>query len=271
MKTQQLQSNQMREEPGYFQVPGAHLYTVLHHASAPLASVLLVGSFAAERHFSFHPWIRWARFLAARGLQVLRFDYRGIGESTGNFDQTSFRDWEADVRLLAAELHRQSPEIPLLVHGLEIGGIIAGRCFDAGIGDALLLWSAPANANQSMRANLLRWAGLEQLFESAENRKTASYFIQQLENGRPVEVHGYQWSGDLWSESLNFAMPTTLRDEGLAAKTYSKPVKLLKLNKEAAPLVKPYVGYEAVRDLSWLYASNFEWAASSLRLPIGQA
>jgi hypothetical protein len=46
---------------GYFTVSGAVLYTVLHEVPDPVARVLLVGPFASERHFSYHPWVRWAR------------------------------------------------------------------------------------------------------------------------------------------------------------------------------------------------------------------
>ena len=41
---------------------------------------------------------------------------------------------------------------------------------------------------------------------------------------------------------------------------------MMKLGREAAPLVKPYVGYDEVKDLSWLYACNFEWVADALRI-----
>ena len=54
------------EHAGYFEVPGAHLYTVLHEVKDPVARVLLVGPFASERHISYLPWVRWARYLAAR-------------------------------------------------------------------------------------------------------------------------------------------------------------------------------------------------------------
>jgi hypothetical protein len=40
-------------------------------------------------------------------------------------------------------------------------------------------------------------------------------------------------------------------------------VKVVKLGREAAPLVKPYVGYDEVKDLSWLYAGNFGWVADA--------
>jgi hypothetical protein len=50
------------EETGYFPVPGAHLYTVLHPAADPVARVLLVGAFASERYFAYHAWVRWARY-----------------------------------------------------------------------------------------------------------------------------------------------------------------------------------------------------------------
>jgi len=254
---------QSLEQAGYFEVPGAHLYTVLHGVPDPFARVLLVGPFASERHYSYYPWVRWARYLAQRGIEVLRYDYRGIGESTGAFEQLTFEHWSEDVRLLAAWFATRSPALPLLLHGLEIGAILAGQSFQAGAGDALLLWSPPANANQALRASLLRWAGLEQLWESNDNRRSAADFIRQLEQGDPIEIAGYRWSPRLWQDSLDFHLPPDLAEQ----RSEPKPVRVVKLGREAAPLVKPYVGYDEAKDLTGLYACNFEWFVATLALP----
>jgi alpha/beta superfamily hydrolase len=136
----------LMEQARYFTVPGEHLYTVLHQVPDPIARVLLVGPFASERHFSYHPWVRWARYLAARRIEVLRYDYRGIGESTGTFEDMSFENWSEDVQLLAEWFSHQSPRVPLMLHGLELGAILAAKSFQTGTGDALLLWAPPANA-----------------------------------------------------------------------------------------------------------------------------
>ena len=50
-------------------------------------------------------------------------------------------------------------------------------------GDALLLWSPPANAHQALRSTLLRWVGLEHLFKPSEDVKSAAEYIRQLEQG----------------------------------------------------------------------------------------
>ena len=253
------------ERGGYFEVPGAHLYTVLHRASKPIARVLLVGPFAAERHSSYIPWVLWARYLAERGIEVLRYDYRGIGESSGAFEEMSFSDWSEDVHLLAKWLKEQSPEVPLVLHGLGVGALLASRAFHGGVGEVLLLWSPPESANQALRSAVVRWINVEQLFKYGDERKPPSAFIQELERGSSVEVEGYQFSGKLWQNSFLFDMPPAMRDEASARAEYKKPVRIIKLSREAAPLVKAgTVADDRAKDFTWLFLENWQWIAASI-------
>ena len=260
MQSQPHSDKRLTERAGYFEVSGAHLYTVLHEVEAPLARLLLVGPFASERHNTYIPLVRWARYLAARNIEVLRYDYRGIGESTGVLDELTFDDWAEDVRLLSAMLAERSPAVPLVLHGLALGAVLAGRAFDNGIGDALLLWSPPANANQALRSTLMRWVGLEQIFKFGNDRKSTSDFIRELEQGVPLEVEGYRWSTRLWQESFDIALPHALQDDEAAALAYPRPVKITRLGKEAAPLAKGgSVGYDDLKDFTWLFAPHCDW------------
>ena len=261
MQTTYPQAVSLLEQADYFDVPGAQLYTVLHKLPDPVGRVLLVGPFASERHNSYGPWVRWARYMSARRLEVLRYDYRGIGESTGDFDEMSFSHWEEDVQLLTMRLNEQSPKLPLFLHGLELGAVLAARAFQTGIGDALLLWSPPKNANQALRSTLIRWVGLAQLLRYTEGRKTAADSIRELESGSPIEVEGYLWSPRLWRDSFQYELPSEMVDGESASVHYKKPVRIEILGANAAPLAKKGMvgGAEEIRDLDWLYASNYDW------------
>jgi hypothetical protein len=258
-------SNVLAEHAGYFEVPGAHLYTMLHRVKEPVARLLLVGPFASERHSSYIPWVLWARYLAGKGIEVLRYDHRGMGESEGVFEETSFDDWIQDVHLLARWLNDRSPGVPLVLHGLGIGGLLASFAFQAGLGNSLLLWSPPASANEALRSSLVRWINVNQLFRYGDERKQPSAFIQELEQGSAVEVDGYQWSEKLWRGSFQVHLPAALRDEVTARAEYQRPVRIVKLGKEAAPLVKAGpVADGRIKDFTWLFLENWQWIATSL-------
>ena len=251
------------EQAGYLELSGSHLYTVLHRVEDPVARVLLVGPFASERHSSYIPWVRWARFLAERRIEALRYDYRGMGESTGAFEDMSFHSWSEDVEFLAGWLKSRSPDVPLVLHGLELGALLASKVFAAGVGDKLLLWAAPTNANEVLRAALLRRIAVDNIFKERSEQKAMAAYLQELET-KPLEVDGYLWSNRLWRESLRFETPLS---EGVKAWAGGRPVRAVKLDKSAVPLVKGSAYLTINPDLSGLFADNFEWIANGLTAP----
>ena len=264
--------NVLAERAGYFPVSGEHLYTVLHEVENPVARTLLVGPFASERASSYLPWVRWARYQAAKGIEVLRYDYRGIGESTGSFEHMPLDSWIADVEHLAAWLKSRGQDVPLLLHGLELGGLLAARAFHSGTADALILWSAPANANKLLRSILRRWIGPQQLLKREHERKSATDYFRLLDEGQSVEVGGYEWSPELWRQSSSFELPPAMVPPNDPADTYKRPVRIVTLGKEATPLVKGGVeGFEENKDFNWLFAPTYHWIASSLRIPLEAA
>lgn len=253
------------EQPGYLDCSDAQLYTVLHQTPDPLARVLLVGPFASERQNSYLPWVRWARFLAAKKFEVLRYDHRGVGESTGRFEAMTFQDWREDVKLLAEWCANRTPALPLVLHGLEVGALLASNSFESGVADALLLWSPPSNANQALRSTLLRWAGLEQLLKPDAERTTAASYIRSLEEGNSIEVEGYQWSARLWQDSFEWRLPQYFAESNEHIEWDGKPVRSVPLSRKAAPLVKGgFVGYDEVKNFDWLFDAEASWIESQL-------
>ena len=81
--------------------PGAGLFP---------AVVLLTGSGPEDRDetvFDHKPFAVLADYLARRGVAVLRFDDRGVGESTGTLQGTTSADYAADARAALAWLRAQ--------------------------------------------------------------------------------------------------------------------------------------------------------------------
>ena len=92
------------ETPRYFDFADGQIYTVTHAALRPRrGTVLLCGPFGVERERAYMTLVQWARTLASRGFEVMRFDYRGHGESTGSFEDMTLELRRTNRRLEAAQ------------------------------------------------------------------------------------------------------------------------------------------------------------------------
>lgn len=67
---------------------------------------------------------RICKALAAKNIQVLRFDFTGLGDSEGEFSDTSFSSSIADIKAAVRYLKKNS-DTPNLLIGHSLGGITA--------------------------------------------------------------------------------------------------------------------------------------------------
>ena len=103
------------ERPLLFDCAGERLLGILHPAAEPNGDIgmLLVVGGPQYRVGSHRQFVLLARDLAAAGIPVLRFDYRGMGDSEG-----TFRDFEAidtDIRSAADAMIDNQPSVRRIV------------------------------------------------------------------------------------------------------------------------------------------------------------
>jgi hypothetical protein len=166
--------------------------------------------FGRERMDSYTSLVTWARRLAATGFDVLRFDYRATGESSGRFEELDLQTCLEDLQFVAGVLQQRIQGAPLLLHGVRFGALLASTRFAAGQGDGLLLWDPPGHA-KDMLFEVLRGKLLEDMALGISGaRKTRDAYVNDLLEGKTVEVDGHPWTRGLWESAQH--VPLSLPD-----------------------------------------------------------
>ncbi len=162
-------------------------------AGAPRSRLLYLHPFAEEMNKSRRMVALTCRALAEAGHAVLQIDLRGCGDSSADFGDASWVDWQDDVRLGLAELDRRAPDAPLWLWSLRAGALLAAA--DWGRPVHHLFWQPMTSGKRALQQFLRLRLAAE--MAGGASKGLMEQLKTELAAGRPVEVAGYRLGATL--------------------------------------------------------------------------
>ncbi len=208
----------------FFGDPAAPLFGAYHAAAGPgqeRRGVVLCAPWGQEYIRSHRALRQLALRLARRGIDVLRFDYSGCGDSAGDEAMADLDRWTSDVRTAVEELGRRSGARRFALVGLRLGGALAIRAADTCDNvDALALWEPVLQ-------------GVDYAAELVEQHRHALWRYAHRPGspphpGDPTEILGFALGPRLWGHwqalSLDGASLSATRSVLLVEHKATEPV-----------------------------------------------
>ncbi len=190
----------MTEQPFIFSNGTARLFGMWHLPDAvPSTTAFLMSHpFGEEKLWSHRVYVSAARALAARGHRILRFDYRGAGDSSGHSDETSLGTHLEDLTAAFRELVSSDSAIQRVgLIGLRLGAAMAAQFAEQMSDDPrvangpLVLWD-PVTDGENYFQELLRSNLATQLAVYGKVLENRDVLQQRILAGGTVNVDGYE-------------------------------------------------------------------------------
>lgn len=126
----------------YFGPSGSSLYGAYHEPVGQRRNegIVLCYPFGQEYMRAHRSFRRLAINLAARGFAVLRFDFRGTGDSSGDMQGVSAEDWLRDIQCAVQELKDIAAVSSVSLIGLRLGAVLAAAAAQNLNLSRLVLW-----------------------------------------------------------------------------------------------------------------------------------
>jgi uncharacterized protein len=194
----------MSEVPFFFPSNGFNLFGVMHSPQSATrgTAFLFCPPFGEEMLWTRLVYVNFARELARRGHPVLRFDYRGSGDSDGDFEDSTVETCLSDIRCALGVLaEKAGPVSGTGLLGLRFGATLAAltaeTCPEI---RRLVLWSPILNGASYMQ-ELLRVNLTTQLALYKEVRQNREALVRAMAEGKPANVDGYEITGAMFEQA----------------------------------------------------------------------
>lgn len=210
------------------------IFAVVHlpRASA-LGGLVICSPLEAETARHYRKEVMLARRLAAAGVAVIRFHYRGHGNSRGHPHETSFQGMVDDTLRAIAHLRSRARTQSLALLGTRFGALVAGAAASSFDRAPLVLWEPAIDASSYFR-QILRLRLMQDL---RRGRSAASMngLVEEIRTQGSVEVLGFAIPRSLYESSEDKALLGALGGT-------TRPILLVQIEGRKR-LAAPYVDF----------------------------
>jgi exosortase A-associated hydrolase 2 len=222
----------MDEVPLFFPGGGDYaLFGVLHRPAAvegARPAFVFCHPLAEEKLWAHRVFVSYARQLAAAGYPVLRFDLTGNGDSEGQFSDLSMELACADVRAAIAEVRRLTEVSAVSLLGLRMGATVAGIVAEGTEDIRQLIQWAPITDGERYMQELLRINVMTQMAVYKEVRQERPALVGEMQQGRTVNVDGYEMGWPLYSSVSAIKL-------GSEPRAFGGPCLIVQIDKQTRP------------------------------------
>ena len=196
----------------FLDLNGERVFAFLHRPAADNGrGAVICAPLGEEMLWSRRVLVTFARELAAQGYAVLRFDYRGEGDSDRWFPESDLSTRQEDTSFAVDSLRRLVPgtrDVTLV--GLRLGASIAAAvAAERADIRQLVLWDPVIDGADYMQAVLRS----NLMFQMAQHRKVVEnrdQLVERLRRGDTINVEGYELGASLFGQVSALRLPEVL-------------------------------------------------------------
>ncbi|MEM2905156.1 MAG: alpha/beta fold hydrolase [Candidatus Bathyarchaeia archaeon] len=188
------------EHPFFFRSSSYQLAAVLHTPTVSEGKspcIVMCHGYTGNKAEAHRLFVQAARRFAADGFAVLRFDFRGHGDSEGGFEETTFSG-ELEDFAHALDVVEDEPSVDasrIGVVGLSLGGAVAlcGSASDKRL-SAIVAWSTPATlmsfSQMALKLPLVVLRPGVEAYEQPNGFYVGKAFVKDVLKHSPVDEVG---------------------------------------------------------------------------------
>jgi pimeloyl-ACP methyl ester carboxylesterase len=198
-----------REEIAFVPVGGEGMFTVMHLPDRGASfGVLICCSILVEHLTNYRHEVLLARSLAARGVAVMRFHYRGTGHSSGTETGVSLSTMIEDAHAALDHCRERTGVARLGFMGTRWGALVAAGAADAHPDGPLALWDPVFDGGRYFR-ELIRGRLVREM-KDTRFASPASSWLSEMEQKGFIDVLGHPLHRALYESGHGARLETVI-------------------------------------------------------------
>jgi hypothetical protein len=172
-------------------------------AGEPVGGLVICSPLQAEHVRNYRREVFLGRALAAKGVTVQRFHYRGFGHSDGHPEEATLHGMKADALAAAHLLAREHKMGRIAFLGTRWGSLVAAAAVKEVEGAPLILWEPLTDPRRYFR-EVLRARLFQDLKEGTQGSGSVDALLRELQETGVVDVLGFAIGRQLYNDAAQW-------------------------------------------------------------------